>query len=345
MNPDNFSLIQPLTFMRPKEFIRTIDEARGLAPEFKEFVMQRQDELIKIHQKGRPIAKSTLYQLAQPPLRDDGEPAVDDKRPEGREPTIRHGLLHSHRDFLAYRARKRFLTFGATNMIAPSPHPIGGLSYHHPNDLQNILSNPSLPGHVFVQPDPRRGTIPRPRDPSQKPRYFVVGIGGMTSKIDAVEVMTENTGSMAKDNRVVPFNYFPSAEPTDKERIEAARSRRGRFRLETAALKKAPTVVKQGSWEPDFDGTSLALNARAWMTVKRSRPNPYIPGTPKYVSMLDESPGQKQHKDPRQPSLTQNPAMISAASSHRRPLPKPNQTPEDKALLLSTLGGLVEKRF
>ncbi|KAF9520003.1 hypothetical protein BS47DRAFT_1357744 [Hydnum rufescens UP504] len=282
----DLSVLQPLTFMTPKDFKRSVAEARRLGPEFRDFVMRRQDEVIKGLQKGRPIPKSDLYQLAQTSSPNGGDPSDEGMTQENvskaKENVVRRALSNVHRDFLAHRAKKRFATFGASTSIAPSVHPTGGLSYHHPSDLQTILTNPSVPGHVFIRPDPRRNTIPRQRELEQKFSRFVVGIGGISSKIETTEVMTESTGSMAKDNRVVPFNFFPKAELSDQERMGSKRSRRGRFRLEIAALHKAPTVVKEGTQEPDVDGTNLELNARAWMSVKQSRPNPYIPGTPPY---------------------------------------------------------------
>lgn len=216
---------------------------------------------------------TSLYSAAQIP------PLAASK--ESKKISKRSRAIGAHRAFLAERASTRALAAeSALPELTPFPHKHAGLSYHHPSRLQSVLTAPPIPGFVLPAANYNGGFMAQPPpeaqrelarasgnagrtaggartgflQPSQQ-SYVAHLAGSYTAGIARSDVFDEPTGSIAKDQRIPPFEFFP----TQPKRSPLAANERDTFRLDKAELQSPPAVV--------HDATTTSLSALATLNA------------------------------------------------------------------------------
>ncbi|KAG8863156.1 hypothetical protein FRB96_009338 [Tulasnella sp. 330] len=167
------AMVPNLEAMNEVEFQAFLDKVRASRPRFKKF-LQKQWKIERREIAERGGRRSTE--------RSRSSVFVDEMDPSLNLTQMAQRLSKqsSHAHFLAYLANEKASSSPSSTTLSPYPHPNAGLSYTPKNNLQTMLTYPTLPGRVIATRAPQNPLLGRSSSPLPA---SAIAVGGSLAEI------------------------------------------------------------------------------------------------------------------------------------------------------------------
>lgn len=297
IDPSSSQMIPFIEAMDPKQFERFLERLRRLRPQFQAYLEKTKVADLDAEQAQRLRELANLYQFKSDSAdyKNNQEAIKSDiayrksiplnMYAEG-QPQAKYSLAYKR--FLAEVAEKRNTRPESKTLIG-NAHPFAGLNYHHPSSLQNILTNPPVPGHIlgkehYSDMSSRNRNAMRDRSAgtgkqTRAAAPYLTAIAGQIGHIPGADVEAPRGGE--RSSQPWSFNFHP---PETDETPRDPKEGQDIFRFSMAALMSVPVVVKTGLARQGLNGVRIETEAKSWAEAEKHLTNPHRPGSAEYVA-------------------------------------------------------------